>query len=87
VLIEHHPLRSSRIGRIKPLETHGGRVAEEHSLAGHGSAQGLPRPSHGWHHRDMDDATCRHWEELADRCFDRAYLAALRQVTPKPANG
>jgi len=35
----------------------------------------------------MDEATRRHWEQIADRCFDRAYLAVLRQVTPKPANG
>jgi len=35
----------------------------------------------------IDDATRRHWEQMADRCFDRAYLAVLRQVTPKPANG
>jgi len=35
----------------------------------------------------MDDATRGHWEQIADRCFDRAYLAVLRQVTPKPANG
>jgi len=35
----------------------------------------------------MNDATPRHWEQIADRCFDRPYLAVLRQVTPKPANG
>jgi hypothetical protein len=35
----------------------------------------------------MDDATRRHWEEIAGRCFDRAYRTVLRQVTPKPANG
>jgi hypothetical protein len=35
----------------------------------------------------MDDATRRHWEQVADRCFDRAYRAVLRQVTAKPANG
>jgi len=35
----------------------------------------------------MDDATRRHWEQIADRCFNRAYRAVLRQVTPKPANG
>jgi hypothetical protein len=87
VLIQHHPLGRGSVGGLHPLQADGGRVAEEHRLADHGSAQGLPRPSHGWHHRAMDDATCRHWEELADRCFDRAYLAALRQVTPKPANG
>jgi len=35
----------------------------------------------------MDEATRRHWEQIADRCFDRAYRTVLRQVTPKPANG
>jgi len=35
----------------------------------------------------MDEATRRHWEQIADRCFDRAYRAVLRKVTPKPANG
>ena len=35
----------------------------------------------------MDDATRRHWEQIADRCFDCAYRAVLRQVTAKPANG
>jgi len=32
----------------------------------------------------MNDATPRHWEQIADWCFDRAYRAVLRQVTPKP---
>jgi len=59
-------------------------VDEEHREAGHGSAQGLPRASYEWHHRAMDDTP----PPLgADRCFDRAYRAVLRQVTPKPANG
>ena len=35
----------------------------------------------------MDDATRRHWEQIADRCFDNACQAALREVTPKPCNG
>jgi hypothetical protein len=35
----------------------------------------------------MKEITRRHWEQIADRCFDRAYQAILRQVTPKPANG
>ncbi len=35
VLIQHHRLSSSRIGRIKPLETYGGRVDEEHRELGH----------------------------------------------------
>jgi hypothetical protein len=35
----------------------------------------------------MDDATRRHWEEIAGRCFDRAYRTVLRQVTTNPANG
>ena len=35
----------------------------------------------------INDAIRRHWEQIADRCFDRAYLAVLRQVTPKPAAG
>jgi hypothetical protein len=35
----------------------------------------------------MDDSIRRYWEQIADRCFDRAYLAVLRLVTPKPANG
>jgi hypothetical protein len=39
VLIQHHRLRSSRIGRIKPLAD-GGRIQEEHGVAGHGIAQG-----------------------------------------------
>jgi len=34
----------------------------------------------------MDDATRRHWEQMADQCFDRAYRAAQRAVTIKPAN-
>ena len=34
----------------------------------------------------MDDATRRYWEQMADRSFDRAYRAAQRAVTPKPAN-
>ena len=32
----------------------------------------------------MDEATRRHWEQLADRCFDRAYRAAQRAVTTTP---
>jgi hypothetical protein len=35
----------------------------------------------------MDDATRKRWEQIADRCFDRAYRAALLKVAPKPANG
>jgi len=35
----------------------------------------------------MDDATRRHWEQIPDWCFDRAYRAVLRQVSPKPAAG
>ena len=35
----------------------------------------------------MDDATLRRWEQIANQCFDRAYLAVLRKVTPKRANG
>jgi hypothetical protein len=34
----------------------------------------------------MDEATRRQWEQLADRCFDRAYRAAQRAVTTKPVN-
>jgi len=34
-----------------------------------------------------EEGTRRHWEQIADRCFDRASRKALRQVTPKPANG
>jgi len=34
----------------------------------------------------MDDATPRYWEQMADRCFDRAHWAAQRAVTIKPAN-
>jgi hypothetical protein len=51
------------------------------------SVRRLPSGSHGWFDAVMDDATRRHWEQVADRCFDRAYRAVLRQVTPKPANG
>ena len=29
----------------------------------------------------MDDVTRRHWEQIADRCFDRAYTTALNTVT------
>jgi hypothetical protein len=28
-----------------------------------------------------------HWEQVADRCFERAYRAAQRSVTTEPANG
>jgi len=35
----------------------------------------------------MDDATRRYREQMADQCFDRAYRAAQRAVTIKPANG
>jgi len=35
----------------------------------------------------MNDASRRHWEQIPDWCFDRAYRKVLRQVTPKPANG
>jgi len=35
----------------------------------------------------MDEATRRHWELIPDWCFDRAYRAVLRQVSPKPVNG
>jgi len=49
-----------------------------------GSAEG---DCHKWIHTGMDNATRRHWEQIADRCFDRAYRVVLRQVTPKPANG
>jgi len=35
----------------------------------------------------MDEDTRRHWEQIADQCFNRAYRAVLREVTPKPANG
>jgi hypothetical protein len=42
VLIQHHRLSSSSIGRIKPLKTDGGRVDEEHREAGHGAGVGSP---------------------------------------------
>jgi hypothetical protein len=29
----------------------------------------------------MDNATRRHWEQIADRCFDRAYATAQTAVT------
>ena len=29
----------------------------------------------------MDDATRRHWEQITDRCFDRAYATAQTAVT------
>jgi hypothetical protein len=41
-LIEHHRLSSCRIGRIKPLGTDGGRVAEEHRELGHREMAALP---------------------------------------------
>jgi len=47
VLIEHHRLRSSRIGSIKPLETNGGRVDEEHRELGHTEMATHPGGSHG----------------------------------------
>jgi hypothetical protein len=29
----------------------------------------------------MDDATRRYWEQIANRCFDRAYATALSAAT------
>jgi len=29
----------------------------------------------------MDDTTRRHWEQIADRCIDRAFESALTAVT------
>ena len=53
---------------------------------------GLPWTSHRWHHRAMDDITRRHWEQIADRCFDRAYRATAANLMPQryklnPSNG
>jgi len=31
----------------------------------------------------MDEDTSSHWEQIADRCFDRAYREVLRQGTPQ----
>ena len=33
----------------------------------------------------MDDVTHRHWEQIADRCFDRAYATAQNALTPLSA--
>ncbi len=43
---------------------------------------GTPPTNHRWHNRAMDDVTRRHWQQVADRCLDRAYLPVLRLVTP-----
>ena len=29
----------------------------------------------------MDESTRHHWEQIADRCFDRAYETALNAAT------
>jgi hypothetical protein len=29
----------------------------------------------------MDDETRRYWEQVADRCFDRAYAAVIKTQT------
>jgi hypothetical protein len=75
VMARAHPGTGTHVDRLRPREE---------------KARSAPQPSWPCHrrfHDPMDDATRRHWEEIAGRCFDRAYRTVLRQVTPKPANG
>ena len=92
VLLHHQHFSRFSTGSLHTRHTDSEVIPEQHRKLRHGKSSGSSSGSKAgacrrWFNDLMNEATRRHWEQVADRCFDRAYRAVILKVTPKPANG